>query len=142
MTETATAARVPPRPSAPRWRRVGWAALMVVATGTALGSARYFSLNPVVFIPNQVPVYTAHLGPLLLHVGGEVVVLAIGPWQFPARLRASYPRMHRWMGRTYATAVLAAGVGGRCWPPSRRAVRSPISGLPPSHEPSRTARGP
>ena len=112
MRETATPARIAPRPDAGRLRRVGWAAMMVVATGTALGSARYFSLNPVVFIPAQVGVYMAHLGPLLLHVGGGVVALAIGPWQFRASLRASRPRVHRWMGRTYVTAALAAGVGG------------------------------
>jgi uncharacterized membrane protein len=86
--------------------------MVVLATGVALGATRYFSLNPVVFIPAQVPVYLAHLGPLILHISGGVVALTIGPWQFRTSLRTSHPRVHRWMGRVYVVSALAAGVGG------------------------------
>jgi uncharacterized membrane protein len=93
-------------------RRAGWVAMTVLAAALALYSARYFSLNPAVFIPPQVPVYLAHLGPLLLHVAGGTVALAVGPWQFLGRLRARRPRAHRLLGRVYLAAVLSAGVGG------------------------------
>jgi hypothetical protein len=46
---------------------VGWLLLTINAVGLALASARYFRLNPVVFLPAQVPVYLAHRCPLLLH---------------------------------------------------------------------------
>ncbi len=96
--------------SGPTLRRIGWLLLMVNALGLALFSARYFSLNPATFLQRQV--YLAHLGPLLLHISGGVVALAIGPWQFATGLRTRHPTVHRWMGRTYVAAALAAGVGG------------------------------
>ncbi len=99
-------------PAGRTMRRVGWALLALSALGLALGSTRYFSLNPAVFLPAQVPVYLAHLGPLMLHIGGGVTALAVGPWQFASSLRSQHPRVHRWMGRTYLVAALAAGVGG------------------------------
>ena len=37
---------------------------------------------------------------------GGVVALALGPCQFLSRLRESRPRIHRWTGRLYLTAVL------------------------------------
>jgi uncharacterized membrane protein len=95
-----------------RLRRAGWLSMTVTATALALFSARYFTLNPAVFIPNQVTVYLTHLGPLLLHVGGGVTALAVGPWQFWSGLRSGHPAVHRAMGRVYLVAVLAAGTGG------------------------------
>lgn len=86
--------------------------MTVTATGLALFSARYFSLNPAVFLPGQVVVYAAHLGPLLLHVVGGVTALAAGPWQFWTGLRARHPAIHRAMGRVYLVAVVAAAAGG------------------------------
>lgn len=93
-------------------RRIGWLLLTANALGLALFSARYFSLNPSVFLQRQIPVYLAHLGPLLLHITGGVVALAVGPWQFAKSLRSGHPTAHRWLGRTYVTAALAAGAGG------------------------------
>jgi uncharacterized membrane protein len=95
-----------------RLRRIGWIAMTVMATGLALFSARYFSLDTAVFLAAQASVYAAHLGPLLLHVGGGVTALAVGPWQFWPRLRSRRPRVHRAMGRVYVAAVAAAGAGG------------------------------
>jgi uncharacterized membrane protein len=95
-----------------RLRRAGWLAMTVFASGLALFSARYFSLNPAVFLPNQVAVYAAHIAPLLLHVGGGVTALAVGPWQFWSSLRTRHPAVHRAMGRVYLVAVAAAAAGG------------------------------
>src|SRR5215469_16618201 len=77
--------------SRPGLRRAGWLLLTFNAVGLALASARYFSVNPAVFLPAQVPVYLAHLGPLLLHIGGGVVALALGPWLFRTNLRSRHP---------------------------------------------------
>ncbi|HZU17826.1 MAG TPA: DUF2306 domain-containing protein [Candidatus Dormibacteraeota bacterium] len=102
----------PARTSGGGRRSVGWVVMTVMAVGLALYSARYFSLNSSLFLPAQKAVYLAHLGPLLLHVGGGVVALALGPWQFARRIRSRHPRVHRWTGRIYLTAALTAGAGG------------------------------
>jgi uncharacterized membrane protein len=95
-----------------RLRRAGWLTMTVMATGLALFSARYFTLQPAAFLASQAATYLAHLGPLLLHVGGGVTALAVGPWQFWGRLRTRHPAVHRALGRVYLLAVLAAGAGG------------------------------
>jgi len=95
-----------------RLRRPGWVVMTVLASLVALASARYFTLDPATFIPNQVQTYLAHLGPLLLHVGGGVVALAVGPWQLWTGLRTRMPALHRALGRLYVAAVLAAAAGG------------------------------
>lgn len=46
------------------------------------------------------------------HVGLAPVALALLPLQFWSRLRMRRPRLHRWLGRTYALAILIAGIGG------------------------------
>ena len=40
------------------------------------------------------------------------MALIFGPWQFLGRLRESRPRIHRWTGRIYLTAVAAGTLGG------------------------------
>ena len=78
----------------------------------AVGSLRYFSLNPLVFIPSQQTAYLANLGPLLLHIAGGTVALAVGPFQFLGGLRARAPRLHRVLGRIYVAAALLTAAGG------------------------------
>lgn len=48
----------------------------------------------------------------IAHVGFAPVALALVPFQFWSRLRARRPGLHRWLGRTYALAILIAGLGG------------------------------
>jgi len=47
-----------------------------------------------------------------LHVGLAPVALALMPFQFWGGLRSRRPALHRWIGRTYALAILLAGLGG------------------------------
>jgi len=46
------------------------------------------------------------------HVLGSGLALGIGGFQFLERLRSRHLVLHRWLGRTYLTAVLFGGVGG------------------------------
>jgi uncharacterized membrane protein YozB (DUF420 family) len=46
------------------------------------------------------------------HVVLAPVALALLPFQFRARPRANRPRVHRVLGRIYASAVLISGLGG------------------------------
>ena len=86
--------------------------MTALASLLAIYSARYFTLDPATFITIQVATYVTHMGPLLLHVGGAVVALGLGPWQFSSRLRARRPALHRLIGRTYLAAVLVCAAGG------------------------------
>lgn len=78
----------------------------------SIGSLRYFSLNPVVFIPGQQAAYLANAVPLLLHIAGGTVALAVGPFQFLSKLRSRRPALHRALGRVYLAAVLLTAAGG------------------------------
>jgi predicted membrane protein DUF2306 len=95
-----------------RVRRAGWIVMTMLATGVAVASARYFSLDPAVFIPRQVTTYMANLAPLLIHVGGGTLALSIGPWQLWNGLRARRPGLHRLSGRVYVGAAVLVGAGG------------------------------
>lgn len=48
----------------------------------------------------------------LAHVGLAPVALMLLPFQFWSRLRARRPKLHRWLGRAYGTAILLSGTGG------------------------------
>lgn len=55
---------------------------------------------------------TYRLG-IYLHVFASAVALALGPFQFSAKLRATRPGLHRWIGRLYlGVGVLVGGAAG------------------------------
>jgi len=110
-------------------RRAGWATMTVLASGLALLSARYSTLDPAVFLASQAATSAAHIGPVLLHVGGGLTALAVGPWQFWRGLRTRRPALHRAMGRIYVTAVVAAAACG--------AVDAAVAPYDPPRGPSR-----
>ncbi|WP_327073416.1 DUF2306 domain-containing protein [Kitasatospora purpeofusca] len=119
---TASARRVA-RPG--RARRAGWWTVTALAFLTALFTARYLTLDPEVFLDQQRAVYLAHRGSLVLHVGGGVLAILLGPWQFLPRLRGRRPGLHRLVGRLYLLAVLAAGTGGLLMAP--RGLVGPVA---------------
>ncbi|MFB8240087.1 DUF2306 domain-containing protein [Kitasatospora purpeofusca] len=106
-------------------RRAGWWTVTALALLTALFTARYLTLDPEVFLDQQRAVYLAHRGSLVLHVGGGVLAVLLGPWQFLPRLRARRPGLHRFTGRLYLLAVLAAGTGGLLMAP--RGLVGPVA---------------
>ena len=55
------------------------------------------------------PVASVGIG---LHFFAGAVLLLFGPIQLIGAIRAKAPAIHRWIGRIYALAALAAGVGG------------------------------
>src|ERR1044071_5938581 len=71
-----------------------------------------FYFYETAFLDSQSPVWQ-HVEPvkwlLLVHGVAGAVALLVAPFQFSARLRRRYPRMHRVMGRLYvAGAVISA----------------------------------
>jgi uncharacterized membrane protein len=61
------------------------------------------------------------------HTMGGAFAILIGPFQFIRKLRARYPRVHRWTGRMYLIAVLTSAVSGLYFAQSSATGR--ISGL-------------
>jgi hypothetical protein len=63
----------------------------------------------------------------LTHMLIAPFALILGPFQFMPRLRARYPRAHRWSGRVYVAACLIAGIGALATAPF--ASGGPVAGL-------------
>jgi hypothetical protein len=85
-----------------------------LAVGVAIQSMRYDAVPANIYLGvdsairgviERVPIQA------LTHMIVGPIALLAGPWQFFPRLRANYPRVHRWTGRTYVTACMISGVG-------------------------------
>lgn len=48
---------------------------------------------------------------LWTHIGGGLLTIVLGALQFLPRIRRGYPRLHRWMGRSFLSGMLLACVG-------------------------------
>ena len=93
-------------------RRVGWVLMVLAGLALALGSARYFLPSMPAAFPQQADLYR-ELRPLLLaHVGGGIVAILCGPWQFWTAFRARFIRLHRWVGRAYLAGVAFGATAG------------------------------
>jgi Predicted membrane protein (DUF2306) len=82
----------------------------LLCAGLAVFSYRY--LLQVGMVP---PVIAGNLFVkpwLMVHVAGAATALLIGPLQFLSRLRARFPTLHRWIGRTYAASCMIGGAAG------------------------------
>jgi uncharacterized membrane protein len=57
--------------------------------------------------------FEAQRGAVYTHAFAAAVALALGPFQFLARLRTRQPALHRWLGRLYlGVGVLVGGISG------------------------------
>ena len=79
---------------------VGGYAVVLVASG--------FRLVPAEIAANRFP---TPLG-LRIHIVAAGLALLTGPFQFAHRLRNRWPRVHRWLGRTYVVSCLVGGISG------------------------------
>lgn len=110
--------------------RIKTAALWIVSIATAMSAARYFVFSAATLeniedaaarltgkwagaapIPALHP-FSHQPVLLLLHVGGGIVALVFGLFQFLPKLRQSRPKVHRAMGTSYAAAIVVAGLSG------------------------------
>jgi uncharacterized membrane protein len=86
--------------------------IAILSVLVALASWRFLVFG----VELSMPFMAHHLEPralaLFAHIGVAPVALVIMPFQFSARLRGARPRLHRWLGRVYALAILASGVAG------------------------------
>ncbi len=90
--------------------RTGWSLAAFLSVGVAVFSYRY--------LPGVGPLSPGILANLfakpwlLVHVAGAATALLLGPFQFLSGLRARWPKIHRWIGRTYVVGCLVGASGG------------------------------
>jgi uncharacterized membrane protein len=56
--------------------------------------------------------FQAHRTVTLLHIVPGMIFMILGPLQFVPRIRAKYPRFHRWSGRVFLSASAIIGITG------------------------------
>jgi len=87
-----------------------WVIGALLSAGLALVSYRYLArVGPV---PQNVAGNPLLYPWIFLHAGGAATALLVGPFQFLPRLRARWPKVHRWTGRTYVMGCLSGGLAG------------------------------
>jgi uncharacterized membrane protein len=64
-----------------------------------------------------------------IHFAAGGVILVLGSIQLVAGIRARVPRLHRWLGRIYVAAAIAAGLGGLVFIVIKGTVGGPIMSL-------------
>jgi uncharacterized membrane protein len=97
-------------------RRTGFGALVFLSLGVVGYAIAVYALLPLgaATHPDMRATFESHHRlAFYAHVFGSAFALALGPFQFWARLRASRPALHRWSGRLYlGVGVLVGGMGG------------------------------
>jgi hypothetical protein len=111
-------------------RKSAFAIMTLLAVSVALYSLRFYGvpagnwldIDPGIRgVIGRVPVQA------LVHMLVAPIALLLGPLQFYPKLRAKYPKSHRWSGRVYVTACVVAGIAGLATSPY--ASGGPVAGL-------------
>lgn len=97
-------------------RSTGYALLTILSLGVVGYAVAAYGLLPLgaAVHPDMRATFEGHhrVG-IYTHIFASSVALALGPFQFLARLRAARPVLHRWSGRTYlGIGVLPGGLSG------------------------------
>jgi uncharacterized membrane protein len=96
-------------------RPAGFVILVVLSIGVAVYAIVAYGLLPLGMLvhPDMRATFRVHQIGIYTHIFASVVALALGPFQFSSRLRASRIQMHRWSGRIYlGVGVLFGGLAG------------------------------
>ena len=103
--------------SRPRWRRVGWAFMLLGAMLAATNAMLFMSVDGYGHPGIKSRFLATELAGWMHALGGAVAVM-LGPWQFLSRVRARWPLVHVWTGRAYLLAVLSGALGGLYFAPT------------------------
>ena len=104
--------------------------MALLAVGVAMQSLRYTAVPAHVWLGVDAGIRgTIERVPLqaLTHMIVAPFALLLGPFQFFPRIRARYPRLHRWSGRIYVAACLVGGVAALATAPF--ASGGPVAGF-------------
>lgn len=87
--------------------RLGLAIFLMLFAGTFIinDALPYFGFDKETFGR-----YWNYKWPLIGHISGGLVALALGPFQFSKRFRNKFMTTHRWLGRIYLTAILIGAI--------------------------------
>lgn len=89
---------------------IGWAAGVALCAYVAFNGLQY--LTPGFSAPDFIARNAMARPWLCAHAGVASLALVLGPFQFLPVVRRRLPGLHRWLGRTYVLACLAAGLTG------------------------------
>lgn len=95
--------------------RIWLVTLAVLSLGVAGYAVVAYGLLPLgAFVhPDMQATFRVHSIGIYTHIFASAVALALGPFQFSSRLRASRLQLHRWSGRGYlGVGVLFGGLAG------------------------------
>jgi uncharacterized membrane protein len=96
-------------------KRFAHATLAFLSLGVALYALVAYTALPLGALvhPDMRESFDAHAWTIRTHIFAAVLALALGPFQFIARLRTRWPAAHRTMGRLYlGIGVLVGGASG------------------------------
>jgi len=96
-------------------RSIGWYGLAFLSLAIAAYAVVAYGFLPfgAAIHPDMRPAFEAQRAGVYVHVFASAFALALGPFQFSARLRARRIGLHRWMGRLYlGIGVLVGGGAG------------------------------
>ncbi|MEQ1658980.1 MAG: DUF2306 domain-containing protein [Hylemonella sp.] len=96
-------------------RLTSYQLLIVLSLGVAGYALVVYGFLPLggALHPDMRATFEAQRIGIYAHVFAALFTLALGPFQFSARLRAARPVLHRWMGRLYlGVGVLVGGLAG------------------------------
>ena len=92
---------------------IGWLIMAMLAVLVTVLAAPYLWLSPESAAPPPLleTVIQRHTI-FLFHIGGGMIALVVGAWNFLERSRERFLNLHRWLGRLYILSVLTAGLAG------------------------------
>lgn len=96
-------------------RLTGFVLVMLLSLAVAGYAVGVYGLLPLgaVIHPDMRANFEAHRIGIYAHIFASSVAMALGPFQFSARLRGARPALHRWMGRLYlGVGVFVGGLAG------------------------------
>lgn len=106
-------------------RRFAWVVLSFLSVAVA-GYAATIAVVPG-WGPPFVAARMADTPAMASHMLASAWALAVGPWQFSARLRRRALTVHRWAGRSYVAAVVLGGLSAIALAPA--AQTGAVAGL-------------
>lgn len=95
--------------------RAAYLSLGILSLGVAVYAVAVYAFLPLgaMLRPDMRAAFESHPAGIYTHVFASAVALALGPFQFSARLRSTRPGLHRWLGRLYlGIGVLPGGLAG------------------------------
>ena len=97
-----------------RPKRWVWGTMTVLSIALAAYAIGFAMVGNEAFYDSRIPVVGLDVAAtaIALHAVSGAVAIAVGPFQFLHRLRATRPRIHRVLGRVGVIGMLATGITG------------------------------